>query len=291
MTAPPADQASPPGPYSIADLAAGDGDDGAYAPPVADPPSMRADGDFRAGAVLARSFRIAYGTFAPFAAIAAIAHLPLALCALQLLGIPSTADESETWVYVWLFGGHLAAQVATAGITAGTLARLRGEPARFTACAAVALRRFFPSILVSLLALLCISVGIRLLVVPGIIVWVMTYVAIPVSATERPGILASLNRSANLTKELRLKVFGIAFLHGWIFLLGFALECFGLGFIIGAIQQGVDPWTMKLVLSCASAVIGAVFSVFGGVLCAVTYHDLRQAKEGDQAEDLAQVFA
>jgi len=56
---------------------------------------------------------------------------------------------------------------------------------------------------VALLEMLAIVGGFLLLVVPGIIVSLMLMVAVPVAIIERPGVMASLKRSAALTKGIK----------------------------------------------------------------------------------------
>ena len=55
---------------------------------------------------------------------------------------------------------------------------------------------------------LILFVNVPIAVLAGINVAVMFWVAIPAAVVERPGILASLQRSRDLTRDNRWKLFG-----------------------------------------------------------------------------------
>jgi hypothetical protein len=95
---------------------------------------------------------------------------------------------------------------------------------------------------------------------------------------ERTGAWASMRRSRELTKGHRWKVFGIVLLL--------------------IVLSLVNP-LLQLVLTAAGgetlATIGvaiwtAIGSAFSSVIIAVTYYELRAAKEGIDIEQIASVF-
>jgi hypothetical protein len=283
----PADDPAPRAPFTIASLAESDGDSAAYAPPVLDRPSRwRADTDkLRLGDVLARTLRVAGAGFAPFLALAALAHLPLLIHAVLVVPGDSTSDSSTVWVTVQLFGAYLAYQIANAGIAGGTTAILRGEQTSFRACASLALQRLLPTILVSLLGLFVMGCGFSLLYIPGLLAAGWIFVAIPVSALERPGILASLNRSAALGKGNAIRVLGLATLLGVLYW----LSRYMVRWLSDHVGVSLDPSISCRLWSSISLGVAALYCVFGSVLTTVTYHDLRRARQ-DGTEDLARVF-
>jgi hypothetical protein len=118
--------------------------------------------------------------------------------------------------------------------------------------------------------------GLALLVVPGIILMVMWYVAVPVCVVENAGPEQSLRRSAALTKGLRWKVFGIF-----------------LVFYVGATAgDQVLDWTGPSSVSMMAALVvwQGLTGAFGSVLTTVTYYYLRVAKEGVDIDQIAAVF-
>jgi hypothetical protein len=94
---------------------------------------------------------------------------------------------------------------------------------------------------------------------------------------EKPGIFASLDRSAKLTKGSRWQIFGLVALVTIVS--GIAL------WVLRALFGMVTVWS-KL-LSFGWQVVG---TSFGAVLVAVVYHDLRMTKEGMDVDNLANVF-
>ena len=72
-------------------------------------------------------------------------------------------------------------------------------------------RVFFPLLLLSLLLGVAIVLGILLLIIPGLVLIVMFWVAVPALVVERRGILESFGRSRELTAGHRWKVL-------WVFL-------------------------------------------------------------------------
>ena len=71
------------------------------------------------------------------------------------------------------------------------------------------LRIVFPVLGVALLSVLMMMLSAIALVIPMFIVMTMFWVAIPAAVVERPGVIASLKRSAELTTGNRWRVFGI----------------------------------------------------------------------------------
>jgi hypothetical protein len=104
-----------------------------------------------------------------------------------------------------------------------------------------------------------------LLVVPGIIVFLMLFVATPVCVVEQLGPLASMDRSTQLTRGHRWKILGIEGIT----------EIADGGVILSAACELM--WT---------AIIGTGYAI----LAIATYHDLRVAKEGVDTAQIAAVF-
>jgi hypothetical protein len=84
---------------------------------------------------------------------------------------------------------------------------MRGRPVRLADSLNVALARFLPLIGLALLFGFLVTLGLVLLIVPGLIVYTMWFVAVPACVVERCGPRASLRRSQELTKGHRWKLF------------------------------------------------------------------------------------
>jgi hypothetical protein len=120
------------------------------------------------------------------------------------------------------------------------------------------------------------------------LVW---FVATPACVVERLGVFRSLGRSAELTSG-----------HYWS-LFGMQLAILIPAIIIGSIASAVAPAIFGAAGAAAlsasldttlgqivSSVWSAIWTAFYAVLIAVTYHDLRVAKEGVDTEQIADVF-
>ena len=108
----------------------------------------------------------------------------------------------------------------------------------------------------------------------------MLWVAIPAAVIEKPGVIGSLSRSADLTKGYRWQIFGIIVIVTVIALVaGFAIA-------FAIVVSDADPTILVL----GNLIITALFTAFWAVISAVGYHDLRVVKEGVGIEELAAVF-
>jgi hypothetical protein len=103
------------------------------------------------------------------------------------------------------------------------------------------------------------------------------WVAIPVAVVERPGPVASLQRSFALTAGNRWKILGIFLLVAAIIV----------GIVIVMVIFAFISQTIAMILSL---LLYAGLFIFGAVLSAVGYYRLRVAKEGADIGDIAKVF-
>ena len=130
-----------------------------------------------------------------------------------------------------------------------------------------------------------------LLVVPGVIVYLMWFVATPVCVVEQLGPFASMGRSRELTKGHRWKLLGLSLL--------ILLPALIVSAIVGAIVLSTMGTGGFLAMSTAmTGTLGkvvnmawsAVWTAFFAIVIVVTYHDLRVAKEGVDTDQIAAVF-
>jgi hypothetical protein len=107
--------------------------------------------------------------------------------------------------------------------------------------------------------------------------YIALWVAIPVAVIERPGPIASLQRSFDLTSGNRWKILGI-FLLVMAIVIGIVIVMMILMFVSTAL-------TVILLL-----LFYAGLFIFSAVLVATGYYRLRVAKEGADIGDIARVF-
>lgn len=130
---------------------------------------------------------------------------------------------------------------------------------------------------VALLMTLAIAFAALLFLVPGIIVALMLWVAIPAAVVERR-YGSALRRSYDLTLGHKGPLFGLM-----ILLFIFQTAC---TLVLPAIATDLAPRFAPLIEAVVTAATGSV----SAVVYAVCYHDLRALKEGGGSSAVARVF-
>ena len=145
---------------------------------------------------------------------------------------------------------------------------------------------FFPILLLGILYALAVSLGLILVIVPGLYVMAMFYVYVPAIVFERQGFNA-LGRSAELTKGYRWAVVGVALI---VIVIGILLDITGSA-IVDALDAGnasglATTWTSVLM----EAVLQGLMAPIGIIASALVFVRLSEIKDGGSAEDLMSVF-
>jgi hypothetical protein len=255
------------------------------------------------GSVLARSFRIWGRNVVTFSLLNAVVYAPVLVYGILAFAAPREdrlyAPAELSRALASYAGLVMVSFIAPLAVIHGVLQQLRGERATLLGCLRVYLARLLPALgvglVVGFLAFLFTFVGAVfvgllaaaiaapivaiLALVPPTLVGCMYWVAVPVAAAERQGVLGSLTRSAELTRGSRLAIFVVV-------LLSLAIQVSPFVVVQAAAPGGVGPAAGLTVLLFAIA-LGS----YGAVATAVAYHDLRVAKDGVGTEDLVRVFA
>jgi hypothetical protein len=243
-------------------------------------------GNFGIGAVLGRSFTALVANFVPFAAISALVQIPVLLYSVYFaLGLRDvTASQAESYglqggIILALLGLFLT-PISTGALSFGVFQHLRGKPARIGECISVGVSRLLPVIGVAVATGILIALGFVALVIPGLIIICMLFVAVPAAVIEGMGVGASLGRSRALTKGHRGSIFAIVF-------------------VLGLLQKGTDKLLEVALLKdvdsfltymVATVGVSILLSAWSASASAVAYYDLRRAKESIDIEELAAVF-
>jgi hypothetical protein len=156
---------------------------------------------------------------------------------------------------------------------------MRCQPVSVVQSLKVALGRILPVIGVAITAFLVTVVGFVFLIVPGLFIATMLFVATPVCVVERLGPFASLNRSASLTEGNRWAIFALLVIL----------------FVPASLIEGVRDTVTEaignpIVDFAARAGWDTIWNAFYVVLGVVAYNDLRAAKEGIDTARIAAVF-
>lgn len=250
-----------------------------HVPPPMPPATvgLYAEGEFRVGQILNRTFAVLSRNLLPFCVVTAIAYLPN-----LLLLERQTTNEAPGRVAAMAFAGIVLSLVFSALSQAivlfGAFEDMRGRPVDLIASLKVGLERFFAVIGVALLVGILTVLAAILLFFPAFIVMSMLFVAMPVCIVERLGPVKSLGRSSALTKGYRWKVFGL-----WLVI----MMATGVGSgMLGGISYATGP----IVGGLLKLIWGALAGAFNAIMVVVAYHDLRVVKEGVDTDRIASVF-
>jgi hypothetical protein len=230
------------------------------------------------GHVIGSTFSIWIRNLIPFFLMAVLVNIPL-IVFLWLFFDTRPSEETADLVvsFAVLFQAFVLTFILTGAVTYGAVQQLRGNPAGIGQCLSVGVSRIIPVLGVSLIVGIATIAGLILLVIPGLILMCVWYVAVPATVLERKGPFGAMGRSHELTSGHKPTIFGIAFIMGILLML--------MQMPFGFLEIG-DELTTLLV----QQVIHLFFIPLPSILQAVVYHDLRVGKEGADISDLASVF-
>jgi hypothetical protein len=243
---------------------------------------------FSVGVVLGASFRIWLKNLIPFLLITAVIYLPLTIWGVALVQGTLTLDKLHAIVQFSQISVVLTLVLnvaVAASLTYGVVMELQGKHASIGACIATGFTRLLPALGVALLGGLAIVAGMFALVVPGVILACMFYVATPASVIERPGVGGALKRSRELTAGRKGSIFGLLLLLG---LIGIGLTQLEKSLLMPSDPAAVVAALPKLMY--ADVAVKVVIGSLGAVVAAVSYYYLRNEKEGTSINELAKVF-
>lgn len=230
--------------------------------------------------------RVARGTwdvlranFAPLFAISLVlSGVPGA--ALQYVQAQNLETEGVWWsTFAMIFGGVVFNALAAGGITYATLEDRNGRRAGLGSTLAVGFRMFPAVVGASLAVTIGMMFGMALLVVPGLIMACAWFVVVPVLLSERVSIFGSLDRSRDLTRGNRLRLFGLMLVY-YVALAALLVP-------LELVSPAASGEPLSLAVGVLSTAVGTLITSVGA---AVTYVELRRLREG-VVFGLAEVFA
>jgi len=168
-----------------------------------------------------------------------------------------------------------------------TVSGFNGKPIDIVGAISVGLRFFFPLLGLGILMSLGMMLGFLLLFVPGLILMVMWVVSAPALVIEKRGVMASFQRSRDLTRGNRWMIFALLVIYSILSgILSWSLT--GLGVAMGGTFATANTvWLVAMVLTPLVAVLSGVVSAAG---VAAIYYELRRVKEGVSSDQVAAVF-
>jgi hypothetical protein len=274
------------------------------------------EGDFRVGRVLSQSTSVFQRSFLTLFLIGAIAYLPMQLLLVWFTTLTQSAATSGGAIPPAQIG-IVAVSLLLVTIVFSMLSQaiilhvafqnIRNRPASLIEALKVGLRRFVPLLLLGicigiLMALVVLGLGIAtgltmlatgntvstvvagiLAVILGLVamgvLYTMWFVSVAACVVDRRWPFSALGRSAQLTKGYRWRIFGLILLMFIASILASVV-----------IELVLTPFGNIIVSFLASLAWSALWGAFYAIVVAVSYHDLRVAKEGMDIEQIAAVF-
>jgi len=190
--------------------------------------------------------------------------------------------------------GIVISAITQGALVRATVAHSRGRESSFAESASAGLGVVIPLFLTSLLSALGIGLAMILLIVPGIMLYCAWVVATPAVVEERLWPFEALGRSSELTRGARWKVFAILLI---------LMICYWvLSGVVGALSvqssgglRGLAAMNatgqLPIAFLVVTGIVQTVVACVWGVCVSSLYIELRDWKDGPQADALAEVFA
>lgn len=239
------------------------------------------ENQFTIGQVLSKSFDIFSKNFIFMLIIGFMVSVPAILLQFAL----DSAAILVLSFFVIIVMGFLAQGVTVFGV----FQHLTNRPVVFSESLSIALGRFFPLLLVSLAVGFLTTIGYFMLIIPGIIIAMMLWVAVPVVIVEQGGVGHALQRSKDLTTGYRGRIFAVVVIMG---LISGAANLIQTGILTALSIDGnsTNPVSLLLIQLPVNTICTGLVSALGSVVVTVGYYTLRHEVEGVATEDLASVF-
>jgi hypothetical protein len=234
--------------------------------------------------LLDRTFHLYRNHFLVFVGIVAIPQL--VVLALQLTSaamiVGRSVGSTNPIAIMAAILSYIAIEISAAATTVAVSHYHLDQPVGIGSAFSVAKSSMLRVILITLAISIAAGIGLIFLVVPGIYLFLMWSLAIPVTVLEGGGLNASTSRSTVLTKGSRGRIFVIYLLIlilAWVVGIIFQIP---LGIVVGVMRRNVTG--MLPVIQAVSAVGKFISTSLVGPLATIAltliYYDQRVRKEG-----------
>ncbi|HEX3501966.1 MAG TPA: hypothetical protein VHU22_01095 [Xanthobacteraceae bacterium] len=234
--------------------------------------------DFRLGHVLARTFSILRRRPLSFLLLYGVASL--------LLNVPVTFtnDDSPAAAVVLAMIVAQAFYIvfnvfAGAAVVDIVIDDTRGRPVDLRKALRVGLRWFLPALGATVAMVGLAVLGFVLLIIPAAMIISRYFVVVPACVVEGLGPVQSMRRSTELTMGYRWRIFAL-----WFAILITEI------IVQMELDQAIRPSGYFSLVLASQVLWDMAVGAFAAVATAVTYRDLRIAKEGIDTDQVATVF-
>jgi hypothetical protein len=237
------------------------------------------------GGLVAKSIGIYFGNLVPFVVLALVTLAPWIVFRFYLEANPPPVrrDDPLDVSLMPLLGmvlQMLGQQVLAGALTFGVVQRLRGIPTDLGQVLSVGVKSFLRVLVVGIVYGVLVAIGFVFLVVPGLMLLTIFFVALPAAVLENKGLGGAMQRSSELTRGNRWPILGALLLFGvvmWTVMMVFWFT----------LAQGAD---IERLPAWIEVVYTVVLAPFGATMPAVCYYMLRMGKENVDAKQIAAVF-
>ena len=236
---------------------------------------------FRIGNVLSQSFALLCRNAAPLFTVFLIFNLPNIAFVIHRPEVLTTAawDLDSVTIALTILFTALVPYVASGAVVFASLQGLAGERVSVGRSLRQLLPRLPSLVGVCVCVLIVVYVGYFALIVPGLFLGVVLWMAVPVILVERTDVLPSLGRSAELTKGHRWKILGLNLL--------LMTALIAVSLLFGPLVALSGDITTAVI---GKSLIDVVVWTFFSAVSAVGYVTLRAVKDGLPVDQVAAVF-
>jgi len=248
-------------------------------------------GVVRVGEIMSDGIGALFANFFSFTFVSLVIYLPIILwAAISEDGLAALRGDFNQVGFlnfgIALFLTMVAGFIAYAAIVYGSLEHFASRNKGLPEIISGGISSLIPVIILSIAVVLLTMLGYILLVIPGIMVSVALYVAVPAVVAEKMPISDAFQRSLDLTDGFRWSVFGVVILTG----IAGQILAFILSFAENSLLTSGDIGSLYIYLALLALQM-AITTALSGAVSAATYSHLRIAKEGVSADNIAQVFS
>jgi len=236
--------------------------------------------EFSAGKIVNDSFKLYLKNFVPLFTITFLCCIPLFAASGYFTATGEILSNPFRSAGVLLAISLIVTPLSTGALTHSVYQSLRSKPVSVGESLSVGLRRFAPVLGVAICTMLFVIAGCILLLIPGLILACLLYVASPVCVVEKKGVFESMQRSRTLTSGRKWQIFVIMF--GINLLMG----------IVGRIVEMAAPTSegQAYLMLGVQFFIQTITAGWNATAAALSYYHLRSIHESVDIEDIAAVF-